>query len=165
MAAHLRQRGVVGRFTIMIWPRSGRLLPGQTIVLGGVVGSRTTAVVGNQRPQGCEGTTGCDRAAGVPDRRDDAQAGDPADLRRRCERRRPDLRVIAVQPEGSAEAALQALVTAEPGCALGLASLAWAQPELAVALYQLIDELDGLASLEQFRADRNIFLIHSSART
>ena len=55
------------------------------------------------------------------------------------------LRVIAVQPEGSAEAALQALVTAEPGCALGLASLARAQPELAVALYRLIDELDGLA--------------------
>ena len=57
----------------------------------------------------------------------------------------PGLRVIAVQPEGSAEAALQALVIAEPGCALGLASLAQAQPELAVALYQLIDELDGLA--------------------
>ena len=57
----------------------------------------------------------------------------------------PGLRVIAVQPEGSAEAALQALVTAEPGCALGLASLARAQPELAVALYRLIDELDGLA--------------------
>ena len=53
--------------------------------------------------------------------------------------------MIAVQPEGSAEAALQALVFAEPGCALGLASLARAQPELAVALYQLIDELDGLA--------------------
>ena len=57
----------------------------------------------------------------------------------------PGLRVIAVQPKGSAEAALQALVIAEPGCALGLASLARAQPELAVALYRLIDELDGLA--------------------
>lgn len=57
----------------------------------------------------------------------------------------PLLRVIAVQPRGSAEAALQALVIAEPGCALGLASLARVQPELAVALYQLIDELDGLA--------------------
>ena len=57
----------------------------------------------------------------------------------------PDLRVIAVQPEGSAEAALQVLVTAEPGCAFGLASLAWVQPELAIALYQVIDELDGLA--------------------
>ncbi|MFZ1429623.1 MAG: hypothetical protein WAS21_22980 [Geminicoccaceae bacterium] len=55
------------------------------------------------------------------------------------------LRVIAVQPRGSAEAALQALVIAERGCALGLASLARAQPELAVALYRLIDELDGLA--------------------
>ena len=55
------------------------------------------------------------------------------------------LRVIAVQPKGSAEAALQALVIAEPGCALGLASLARAQPELAVTMYRLIDELDGLA--------------------
>ena len=57
----------------------------------------------------------------------------------------PRRRVIAVQPDGSAEAALQVLVIAEPGCALGLASLARAQPELAVALYQMIDELDGLA--------------------
>ena len=57
----------------------------------------------------------------------------------------PGLWVIAVQPAGSAETALQALVIAEPGCALGLASLARAQPELAVALYRLIDELDGLA--------------------
>ena len=45
----------------------------------------------------------------------------------------PGLRVIAVQPEGSAEAALQALAIAEPGRALGLASLARALPELAVA--------------------------------
>ena len=57
----------------------------------------------------------------------------------------PDLRVIAVTPAGSAEAALEALVIADPDCALGLAYLAWAQPELAVALYRLIDELDGLA--------------------
>ncbi|MFZ1430549.1 MAG: hypothetical protein WAS21_27735 [Geminicoccaceae bacterium] len=57
----------------------------------------------------------------------------------------PRLRVIAVQPRGSAEAALQALVIAERGCALGLASLARAQPELAVTMYRLIDELDGLA--------------------
>ena len=54
-------------------------------------------------------------------------------------------RVIAVRPKGSAGTALQALVIAEPGCALGLASLARAQPELAVVLYQLIGELDGLA--------------------
>jgi hypothetical protein len=56
-----------------------------------------------------------------------------------------ELRVIAVDPAGSAEAALQALIGSDPDCAEGLASLGRAQPELAAVLRQLIDELDGLA--------------------
>lgn len=45
-----------------------------------------------------------------------------------------ELRVIAVDPAGSAEAALSRLTLDDPECADGLASLGRAQPELAAVL-------------------------------
>lgn len=59
----------------------------------------------------------------------------------------PELRVFAVEPAGSDEAALQLLIRNDPECSDGLTMLRWTQPELADVLCQLIGELDGLAYL------------------
>ena len=57
----------------------------------------------------------------------------------------PELRVIAVKPMDSVDTALKALLSTDPESAAGLGSLASSHPELAAVLWQLIDELDGLA--------------------
>ena len=56
-----------------------------------------------------------------------------------------DLRVIAVEPAGSDEAAFAALFDLAVECRRSFAALAAATPHLAAVLCQLIDELDGLA--------------------
>ena len=56
-----------------------------------------------------------------------------------------DLRVIAVVPAGSDEAAFAALFDIAVECGRSFAALAGATPHLAAVLCQLIDELDGLA--------------------
>jgi len=57
----------------------------------------------------------------------------------------PELRVIAVKPMDSVDTALEALLSTDPESAVGLGSLASSHPKLAAVLWQLIDELDGLA--------------------
>jgi len=56
-----------------------------------------------------------------------------------------DLRVIAVEPAGSDEAAFAAVFGIAVECGRSFAALAAAAPHLAAVLRQLIDELDGLA--------------------
>ncbi|MGE3738211.1 MAG: hypothetical protein AB7I59_01735 [Geminicoccaceae bacterium] len=56
-----------------------------------------------------------------------------------------DLRVIAVKPTGSDEAAFASVFGTAIECGRSFAALAAAAPHLAAVLCQLIDELDGLA--------------------
>ena len=56
-----------------------------------------------------------------------------------------DLRVIAVEPAGSDEAAFASVFDIAVECGRSFAALAAATPHLAAVLCQLIDQLDGLA--------------------
>ena len=77
----------------------------------------------------------CDRAATVPAGGRDAQAArSPRTTEPGSSDEADELRVIAVDPAGSAEAALSRLTLDYLECANGLASLGRAQPELAAVL-------------------------------
>lgn len=56
-----------------------------------------------------------------------------------------ELRVIAVEPAGSRDAAIRQLIRTDPELGKGLATLRRARPDVAGVLEQLVDELDGLA--------------------